>query len=117
MAQDITHAVDFNNLLLDNVGSIRQRVLRSILVSLGSSFFDRSFGSRLLSVLFSGGRDLAVKLATDSIKRSLSLFVPEVELAGLRFDIQEDQSILNMNVDFVIVSEGTRETVSAEMGV
>lgn len=93
---------------------IKSNLINLLLTSVGERVMNPTFGCDLKKFIFEGITDLNFEILEQSLKRSISIFIPEITVTDIGFNPDQDNNIVNLTVNYYLNISETSDQVTVQ---
>lgn len=93
---------------------IKSNLINLLLTSVGERVMNPTFGCELKKFVFEGITDLNFEILEQSLKRSISIFIPEITVTDIRFNPDQDNNIINLTINYYLNISETSDQVTVQ---
>jgi phage baseplate assembly protein W len=93
---------------------IKSNLINLLLTSIGERVMNPTFGCELKKFIFEGITDLNLDILEQSLKRSISIFIPEITVTDIEFNPDQDSNIVDLTINYYLNISETPDQVTVQ---
>jgi len=93
---------------------IKSNLINLLLTSVGERVMNPTFGCELKKFIFEGITDLNLDILEQSLKRSISIFIPEITVTDIEFNPDQDSNIVDLTINYYLNISETPDQVTVQ---
>jgi phage baseplate assembly protein W len=93
---------------------IKSNLINLLLTNIGERVMNPTFGCELKKFLFEGITDSNLDILEQSLKRSISIFIPEVTVTDIEFNSDQDNNIINLTINYYLNISETSDQITVQ---
>ena len=93
---------------------IKSNLINLLLTNVGERVMNPTFGCELKKFIFEGITDLNLDILEQSLKRSISIFIPEITVTDIEFNSNQDNNIINLTINYYLNISETPDQITVQ---